>query len=287
MQVGQLVEIEGETGAGSFAPIVTSHRIRILGEAKLPKAKPVTFEELASGLEDSQFVEIRGLVRSVRFEEQTSNYIIELATGQGRLTVLATKLPVTRSEDLVDSTVKAEGVCITRFNSQRQLFDSWLLVPLPEDLVIENPAPSDPSAISEQPIKSLMQYTWGGTYGHRVKVKGTVTLRYADKMYIQDATEGLCVETKQTDKVSVGDEVEVVGFPAKGEYSPLLENGVYRQIGRGPTLKPDIITPDEALNGIHELSPGSDRGHPAGAGRSTARNRSWCCKPGVLSFTLT
>ena len=252
LRVGQWVEMEGVTGAGSFAPVVTSHRIRILGDAKLPAAKPVTFEELASGLEDSQFVEIRGLVRAVRSEEKGSNYVIELATGQGRLTMLASRLPVARSDELVDSTVRAKGVCMTHFNTQRQLFDIGLVVPLPDDLVIEQPSPGDPLAIPEQPIKSVMQYNWGGTYGHRVKVTGAVTLHYPGKMYIQDETEGLCVETKQSDNVPLGDRVEVLGFPAKGEYSPLLENAVYRWIAPGPPLKPDKITPDEALTGLHD-----------------------------------
>jgi PAS domain S-box-containing protein len=247
---GQLVAMEGETGAGAFAPVVISHRILILGETNLPQAKPVTLEELESGQEDSQFVEISGVIRAVRFEDPY--YVLELATGQGRLTLQASHLPVARSEQLVDSTVMAKGVCVTRFNSQRQLFDSWLLLPLTEDLIIEHPAPSSPLAMSEQPIKSVMQYAWGSTYGHRVKVTGAVTLRYANKMYIQDETNGLCVETRQDDNVPVGEQVEVLGFPAKGEYAPLLEDGMYRWIGLVPPVKPEMVTPDEVLTGTHD-----------------------------------
>ncbi len=252
LHAGQLVEMEGETGAGAFAPVVTSHRIVVLGETNLPPAKPVTLDEMESGQEDSQFVEISGVIRAVRFEEQESNYVLELATGQGRLTVLAPQLPMARSEQLVDSTVKVKGVCITRFNFQRQLFDSLLLLPRLEDLVIEHQAPGDLVAIPRQPIKSVMQYVWGSPYGHRVKVTGTVTLRYSNKMYIQDETNGLCVETRQADNVPVGERVEVLGFPAKGEYAPLLEDGVYRWIGLVPPVSPDLITPDEALKGAHD-----------------------------------
>lgn len=252
LRTGQLVELEGETGAGSFAPVVTSHRISILGAAKLPEAKPVSFEELASGQEDSQFVEISGVVRTVRFDEQNSYYLIELATGQGRLTLQAPQLPVAQSEQLVDCTVRVKGVCITHFNTQRQLFDISLLVPLAEDLVIEHRAPVDPLTIPEEPIKSVMQFTWGSTLGHRVKVTGAVTLRYSNKMYIQDETNGLCVETRQADNVPVGERVEVLGFPAKGEYAPLIEDGIYRWIGLVPPIQPDIVTPDEALTGSHD-----------------------------------
>jgi PAS domain S-box-containing protein len=252
LRAGQLVEIEGETGAGSFAPVVTSHHIRILGEAKLPEARPVSFEELESGQEDSQFVEVSGVIRAVRFEEQGAYYVIDLATGQGRLTLQAKQLPVAQSGQLVDCTVRAKGVCSSLFNAQRQLFDVNLLIPFPEDLLIERPAPSHPALIPEQPIKSVMQFTRSSTYGHRVKVTGAVTLHFPGKMYIQNETDGLCVETKQADNVPVGDRVEVLGFPAKGEYSPLLEDAVYRWIAPGPPLKPDVITPDEALTGVHD-----------------------------------
>jgi PAS domain S-box-containing protein len=252
LKTGELVEVEGETGSGSFAPVVISHRIRIIGETNLPPAKPVSFEELASGLEDSQFVEIHGLVRAVRFDTQNSYYVVDLATGQGKLTIVAFQLPVAQSEELVDSRVRVKGVCMSRFNSQRQLFDIGLLLPLPEDLTVENPAPHDPQTTPAQPIKSLLQYTWGGTFGHRVKVIGTVTLRNPNKLYIQDESEGLSVETRQNDKVDIGDEVEVLGFPAKGEYAPVLENGVYQKLASGRTLKPDIVTPDDALTGTHD-----------------------------------
>ncbi len=252
LKTGELVEVEGETGSGSFAPVVTSHRIRILGETNLPPAKPVSFEELASGLEDSQFVEIHGLVRAVRFEKQNSYYVVDLATGQGKLTIVAFQLPVARSEELVDCTVRVKGVCMSRFNSQRQLFDIGLLLPSPEDLTIESPGPHDPLSTPAQPIKSLLQYTWGGTFGHRVKVAGTVTLRNPYKLYIQDGTEGLCVEVRQNDDVTTGDQVEVLGFPSKGEYAPVLQDGVYRVVARSQALTPDKVTPDEALTGMHD-----------------------------------
>ena len=66
LRVGQRVEIEGETGAGEFAPIVMPRSVRVLGDAPWPVAKVATMDGLASGREDSQWVEIAGTVRSVR-----------------------------------------------------------------------------------------------------------------------------------------------------------------------------------------------------------------------------
>src|SRR6478672_521703 len=66
---GQVVEVEGTTSPGEYAPIVVPKEIRVVGEAPLPAAKPVTYEQLAGGGEDSQFVEIAGIVRSVQLHE--------------------------------------------------------------------------------------------------------------------------------------------------------------------------------------------------------------------------
>lgn len=252
LRPGQLIELKGETGAGSFAPVVTSHRVRILGEGELPPAKPVSSEDLASGQEDSQFVETRGIVRAVWKDESSGYFFIMLATGQGGIIAQARQLPVAKAEELVDSLVRVKGVCMSRFNSQRQLFDIGLLVPLPEDLTVDQPSPVSSQSLPAQPIKNLLQFAWGGSYGHRVKIAGTVTLHFGYRLYIQDDTEGVCVETRQAGEVRLGDHVEVLGFPAKGEYTPVLQNGVLRRLTNGPDLKPEKITPDEALSGSHD-----------------------------------
>ena len=92
-----MVEMDGEVSPGEFAPIVIPSKIQILGTGAFPAAKPVTFEQLASGQEDSQFVEVRGIVRAVRFDTESGYFLLEIATGGGRLTAYASKLPVAQS----------------------------------------------------------------------------------------------------------------------------------------------------------------------------------------------
>jgi len=167
---GQLVEIEGRTGAGEYAPIVIPHSLKIVGDAQLPAARPVSTEELVSGREDSQFVEVSGTVRSVRYEEESQHYLIDVVNEGERFTVLAARLPVTSTQDLVESVVRLRGVCSTLFNRQRQLFDIRLLVPRESDLVIEKPAATNPFDIPTQPISSLLRFTAQGTIGLRFKV---------------------------------------------------------------------------------------------------------------------
>jgi len=254
LKAGQMVEIEGQSSRGEFAPIIEPSRIRVLGPGSFPAAKPVAFEQLSSGQEDSQFVKVHGIVRAVRFDDAAKYYQIEIAIAGERVTALSRSLPGAPKTDLVDSTVAACGACITRFNRQRQLFSVRLLVPRPEDLVIEAPSAGDSFAASSppRPINSLLQFTTVGTYGHRVKVAGTVIYRRENTLYIEDQTTGLYIETAEPAPLLASDHVEVLGFADWGEYNPRLKDATARKTGQDPRPVPDEVTADEALKGTHD-----------------------------------
>ena len=171
---GQTVEVVGVWNPGEYAPVVMVENIQVTGKGELPPAKPVSFTQLATGMEDSQFVEVSGIVRSVQAVEKTSFYQIDITTGDGRLRVFAKTLPVAQPDELIDSTVRVRGVCATQFNQQRQLFAIRIMVPVPEDLKIEIPAPEGIMAAAPRPIGSLLQFTPQESFGHRVKLTGTV-----------------------------------------------------------------------------------------------------------------
>ena len=250
---GQLVEVEGTTSPGEYAPIVVPERVEVVGVAPLPAPKPVTYDALASGQEDSQFVEIVGIVRWAHLDEGSQYNLIEIATGGGRLSVFARQLPVKRLEDLLDSTVRVRGVCSTQFNHQRQLFAIRLMVPGPEDFVIELPAPTDPFAIAARPIASLLQFDPQEPYGHRVKVTGTVIRYEAGKLFdLQAGEQGVEVQTKADVPLRLGDRVEALGFVSQGEYTPILQDAIYRKTADGPPPPPARITRDEALKGKYD-----------------------------------
>ncbi|MEI9865833.1 MAG: hypothetical protein WDN00_15015 [Limisphaerales bacterium] len=138
---GQIIEITGTSSPGEYAPILVPEQVHVVGQAALPVPKVVTYEQLASGMEDSQFVEISGVVRSVQLQEASQHYLIEMRPAAGGSLVYVRQLPVMPAEDLLDSTVRVRGVCSTAFNHQRQLFAIRLMGPRPEDFVVELPAP--------------------------------------------------------------------------------------------------------------------------------------------------
>jgi hypothetical protein len=253
LTAGQTVEIEGFTDKGDFAPVIQATAVRVLGTAKLPAAKPVSVGDLLSGREDSQLVELTGIVRSVKTSGATGRHELELVMGGERFTVFGPGLPVEQDQALVDATVKVRGVATTLFNRQRQLLGFRILVPRQEDILVEQPAPADPFNVPSQSIDSLLQFSLRGSFGHRVKIAGTVIYHEpGSALFIQDETEGVYCQTRDRISLKPGDRVEVLGFPAKGEYNPMLQDATCRKVGEGAAPPAVELGVDDILKGTYD-----------------------------------
>lgn len=77
---GQLVEIRGVTAAG-YAPEIAGAQVNVIGSGEMPPARLVGFTRLSTGTEDSQWVQVAGIVRSV--EPDQGHFKIKLALEQG------------------------------------------------------------------------------------------------------------------------------------------------------------------------------------------------------------
>ncbi len=249
---GDVVEVEGVSGPGDYAPIVKPTSVRLMGHTNLPPAKRVSYEDLMAGREDSQWVELEGLVRSAQ-ADPANQQILELATGGGTLTAFVTGSSESNLVQWVDSQVRVRGVCGTWFNKSRQLFGVRLMVPHPEDVSVVEPAVTNALDQPAQPIGNLLRFMPHGSYGHRVKVAATVVLHQPGRaLFVQDGEHGLYVQSRQVETLRPGDRVELLGFPGRGEYTPMLQAAVWRKVGSGPEPAPVPVRPDEALGGLQD-----------------------------------
>jgi len=278
---GDLVEVEGVTDPGEFAPFVRVRELRKLGKAEVPEPRRVTFDEIASGRLDAQWVEVRGIVRHYEPDlKQRRKCRLEVATGGGRLVVRVNRpeLP----EPIVDAEVRLRGVCYYLVNKYRQTLSPLLAIPAEVPVVVEVPPPADPFAVPVQPIDSLLQFASGGLFGHRVRVRGVVTCTQPREFWVRDETRGLCVRTRDTSGLVVGDVVDVLGFPGHGGYSPVLEDAIFRKIGSGPVPAPIVLT--NAANGFdHDADLVSVEGTLLGQ-ESTQQGWAWLVQSGEMSF---
>ncbi len=247
---GQYVEIDGVSGGGEFASEIVNPQIQILGQAPLPAPRKVSGELFVTGVEDSQYVEVEGVVRSVA--ETQGRLLLRVASGTAIIPAFVLDYkPI--PQDLVGAKVRLRGVSGGAYNPRNQFIGATLLVPSLKNLSIETPAPADLFSIPVRPIHIVLRLGPAGAFNQRVHVQGVVTLQRPGKtIFIRDAQEGLEVETRQLTPLNVGDRVDVVGFPAVGDFSPMLQDAVYRKIGVDAAPPPHVVTAAQALLGTHD-----------------------------------
>ncbi|MBI2929685.1 MAG: PAS domain S-box protein [Verrucomicrobia bacterium] len=248
LKVGQRVAVTGSSAAGRFSPIVTDATVEVRGEGALPKPRAVPIEQLATGSEDCQWVEVEGVVRAA--SQNWGHLVLDLASGASRLKVRVLESRAGSETNLVAARVKARGVVGSHFNNRRQLTGFHLLVSKLSDIDLLEPAEADPFSAPVQLASSLMNYAHGQTSGRRVRVRGTVTLHWPGRaLYIRDKSGGLRIETTQRSLTKPGDVVDVLGFAASNGASPILQDAVFRPVGSEAPPPPAPISVGQALSG--------------------------------------
>ena len=249
---GDLLVVSGVSYPGGYAPIVSKPHWEKVGTAPLPAAKPVAIEQLMSGVEDSQRIEISGIVRKAQISGSTLEF--ELVSGGYRIRVFEPIPPGVDPQSFVGANVRVKGTAATAYNAPlRHLVAVDVYVPFLNDCLIETSAASDPFKGPLTPISNIGQYQAGRSLGYRVRVKGVVTYqRKGEDVFIRDATSGLQVKSSQLLSLSPGDVIEVVGFPGVENFLPVLEDAVYRKTTEPPArMSPKDVPIGELLQGLH------------------------------------
>jgi signal transduction histidine kinase len=233
--LGDLVEVEGVTGPGKFAPVIREQKLRILGKGVLPEGKLHAFAELAYGQMDSQWVKVRGIIRSATIDRTSwreTAVAMRVASEGGEFNV---RVPIQQEQDFsswIDREVLIEGVCGSLFTSQRQLSGVLFYVPRLSFIKLESPT-------DEVPFSALLRFSSGERSRHRVRVRGVVAYQQlGNSLFLQSQGRGLRVLTQQDTPVQPGDVLDVLGFPVMGESAPVLTDAVFHRIAQGSPSPP-------------------------------------------------
>lgn len=273
---GRALAITGYVDPGEFAPVIVAETFEVVGEAPMPGASPAVYDQLITGLLTSQWIEVTGVVRRVHRLERSGLYLdpptgpgrergppvqdkpdtepglfVELAISGGRLSGFVSAPQGIEAEQLVGATVRAQGVCASRFNEGGQFRAPWLAIPSIAQIEVL----AQPAEVPDVKVADLLRYGSEAAPGKRVRLRGIVTARTASgQLFIEDKGLGLQVSTTSNVLVRRGDEVEVTGFPALGQFRPRLEDATFRRTGRIGRIAPQPITAADALGGTHDSS---------------------------------
>jgi signal transduction histidine kinase/CheY-like chemotaxis protein len=252
LKPGQLVELEGESTAGQFAPNIRETKLRVLGDGSFPAPKKASLEAMASGREVGQWVEVTGIVQAAKSAGGDRLNLL-ISNGGRQFPVRLYDAAGVNPDRYVDAEVRLHGVCGSLFNKRRQFTGFRISVPAPEHLLIDAHPPPDPFAMPFYKVDSLLRFASDAAPGHRVKVAGVVVLQRASgAVFIRDGAEGLRVEPSHTIPLEPGDRVEAAGFVEVGEYAPVLRNALFRKVGREAAPQARAVDAKLVLDGDYD-----------------------------------
>jgi signal transduction histidine kinase len=253
-EAGDVVRVSGVTEKGAFAPVITGPTFQKIGRAPLPPARAVSIDSFVSGTEDSQRVEVSGIVRSAQMSETGSNLDLAIASGAYRFHAFPKMSLGVDPQSLIGARVRLRGTSGAFFNQEQRRLTALKLfmTALPEDFVVEAKEPIDPFTEPLLALNNIAQYRKDRLPGQRIHVKGTITyLRPGQELFLQDQSGGLRVVTRQIESVSVGDVIEVAGFADIENFLPVLQDAVFRKTSepRAP-VPPKAVTLQEVQDGL-------------------------------------
>jgi diguanylate cyclase (GGDEF)-like protein/PAS domain S-box-containing protein len=248
-KIGELLDLRGTLGTG-FSPYLANPEWKVIGKSAPPNPLRLLYEQAATGSFDSQWVELEGVVRSFVQQADGNVLVMDVATPTGTFKVRVPDYHAGFPLQLVDARVRFHGVCGAAFNRRNQLVAIHLLMPSINNLNVLEPAPTDPFAVEATSIARIRQFSADLTDVRRLKVLGIVTARFPGQgLFLMDSSGGLYAESQDGSPVQAGDEVEVIGFPAAGNYSPILKSAGIRPTGKHYNKQALEVSGTTALSG--------------------------------------
>jgi signal transduction histidine kinase len=232
LAVGELVEVEGTTDPGEFAPRVHAARITRLGTAELPPPVRPYWDQLVNGSLDTRFVEFQGIVTSVNTNGVT------LLTHGGKINVVFFgNNAVTNAmaqKQYQDALVRLRGCLFASWNSATHQVNVGEVRMFNPTVIADEPAPVNVFAAKSKRAADLLLFDPQASALERVKVFGQIVHERDGEYFAMDRTNGFRFTPKETVSLGIGDLVEVVGFPNLAGPSPVLQEALARKIGVDP-----------------------------------------------------
>jgi signal transduction histidine kinase/CheY-like chemotaxis protein len=253
-QEGWYVELDGTVDGNSPVGITPTAFVRRLGKGAMPVPARHSWEYLASGSDDANWVEVEGVVR------EAVDHKIVLITKGGVIPAWVNDMGQASQNQLIASRIRITGVCAGILNSRDQRMGTRLLVPSLNYVETIQEAPAKPFELATVPISGVLQVdaSSNATQSPLVKTVGVVSCVGPAWFFIEDGGGGLRVLPRTRLKLSPGDRVEAVGLPEPDGLSFRLAQALVRRLGR---ITLEQATPIDLYNS------GNANGHDATRGQ--------------------
>ena len=255
---GELLEVQGKSDKGSFAPLVRMSRMTILGAGTLPEPVQPDWDQLMNGSLDDQQVEIRGIVeealpRPAGYPPRWSEITLRTTAGALWVDVWLVGTNFDKLENYEDAVVRLRGCLFVALTTDTHQLEQGHIRMYVDSVEVDQPAPADEFSAPTKRAADLMLFDPEANAFQRVKVSGQILYMVDRDYFMMDGTNGLRFTLRQPAvKLHTGDRVDVVGYPELSGAAPHLRSAVARKTGHDPLPSPRNLSPDDLPNALFD-----------------------------------
>ncbi len=245
---GTMVEVEGITDAGGYAPHVLVRQFKATGTA--PVKRGLTVESLAtfSTLADGQRIKVSGVVQGLTPPTATASGSLNLSKQDRIIPVQIEQWEGINAEELLDATVRVEGIFAPSSNLRAEMLDLKIKIMGRDDIEMVTPPPDDPFDGPMVPLDQLHRYSQKANDAHRKVTHGIVSFCAPGQFFfIQEGMTGVRVQAPNT-TVPVGERVQVAGFVDMSRLVASLNGALVRRLGQAAPPAPLRLTARQILD---------------------------------------
>lgn len=235
------VRVVGRTVGEGIVPVVQLQQLHELSTMAHPAPKRITYAQAITGVEDGQWVELRGFIRRT-ISEGDWRWIHVTTPGGEFVAHLSSPMNFVATPG---SLLRVRGVCEVTIDTKGRINGVRLRVPFLHDITIEEDAPAELYELPVRPAAGLRQLSAMQEMA-RAHVVGKV-VHHAPGQYvvIQDGDTGLIVFSREPGQLTPGDVIEAVGILGQDGARTVLREGGYRRV-RTEAAPSAVPLPDPA-----------------------------------------
>jgi len=256
--MGELLEVEGKTDKGTFAPLIRTSRYADLGAGSLPEPIQPTRDQLMNGSLDDQWVEVHGIVeqavvRPLGYGTNWSRIILRTTEGPLWIDVWLVGTNFANLTHYEDAIVRVRGCLFVALTLDTHQLDEGHVRMYVDSIGVDQPAPADEFSAQPRRAADLTLFNPEASVFQRVKVSGQIQYMIGQDYFMMDGTDGLRFTLRAPTKLHTGDLVDVVGYPELNGAAPHLRSAVARVVSGHVTLpKPRELSPDDLPNAMYD-----------------------------------
>ena len=246
--IGSIIEVEGVTDPGGYAPCVVPATFRRLGSGPLPEVRRPPLEGMLSGREDGQLVETEGVVQEISAPDQFGDSRVLVMVDGHPCRVASENGRELEPSRLVDARVRVRGILVPLPNLRAEVAGLRMNVMGAHAFEVLDPPPADPFLAPRVSLNRLLPFSPHADPFHRKVTEGVVTFAVPGEFFfLQEGDSSVRVQSDSA-TVSPGDRVEVAGFIDTSRTLAALTGALVRPLGRTSPPEPVAITVHRILH---------------------------------------